>query len=205
MATGQPLEDTEWNDILIEKGILPPRPQEERDPTPPPTTLQDRLNEMDMDELDLLLEEDMDDDRVLERYRQQRLAELKQDLARGRVTTITRQSFVHDVTEASRQCPVLVHLRKEGLHESEWMAACLKDLSTRWTHVKFVDIPSTDCIQGYPDRHLPTVLIYAKGDLVQQLAGLQAWSGPHGLNVRQVEETLRAIPELEQAENQHQD
>ena len=61
------MEDTEWNEILRAKGILPPKeePVEEEeihDPVDPRT-------QMTADEIDLLLEEDMDDERILENIR----------------------------------------------------------------------------------------------------------------------------------------
>jgi hypothetical protein len=60
------MEDTEWNDILRQKGILPPKQQEE--PVERPDTPDPRLS-LDIDEIDALLDDDMDDDRILAEIR----------------------------------------------------------------------------------------------------------------------------------------
>lgn len=37
---------------------------------------------------------------------------------------------------------------------------CLEELATKYPATKFVKIVSTDCIPNYPDRNVPTVLVY---------------------------------------------
>jgi hypothetical protein len=72
-----PLEDTEWNDILREKGILPAKPVEEKeyitfDDGSKQTRLNDPLeDELSDNALDALEDELLDDEdvRALEAYR----------------------------------------------------------------------------------------------------------------------------------------
>ena len=71
-----PNEDTEWNDLLRKKGILPPKPKEVSEDEVVQLleeTVKERtkegkqLDEMDLDELDEL--EDDEEERVLQQYR----------------------------------------------------------------------------------------------------------------------------------------
>lgn len=49
---------------------------------------------------------------------------------------------------------------------------CLEELATKYPATKFVKIISTDCIPNYPDRNLPTVLVYKNGALKSNYVGL---------------------------------
>ncbi|CAG8524553.1 1279_t:CDS:2 [Diversispora eburnea] len=115
-----PNEDTEWNDILRAKGILPPKPGpteeeifEELDREI--KEKQDKhLEDKTLDELDEL--EDEEDERILLEYRQKRIAEMKAEVSRerfGHVMQISKPDFVREVSEASKDVWVVVHLFKD--------------------------------------------------------------------------------------------
>jgi len=80
-----PNEDTEWNDVLRAKGILPPKPKEaEINEDDLVQMLEDTIKQksgvkdmadMDLDELDEL--EDEEEERILLQMRNQRIAEMK--------------------------------------------------------------------------------------------------------------------------------
>ena len=80
-----PNEDTEWNDVLRAKGILPPKPKEAEvteedliamvEKTIKQKSGQKDLDELDLDELDEL--EDEEEERILLQMRMQRMAEMK--------------------------------------------------------------------------------------------------------------------------------
>lgn len=55
--------------------------------------------------------------------------------------------------------------------------ACIGELAQRYPNTKFVKILSTDCIPGYPDENLPTVLIYKDTKVIQNLVGLHHFGG----------------------------
>jgi hypothetical protein len=57
------------------------------------------------------------------------------------------------------------------------LAECFSQLAAKHSHSRFVKIISTECIAGYPDANLPTVLIYHEGKCVKTLAGLAIWGG----------------------------
>lgn len=44
--------------------------------------------------------------------------------------------------------------------ECRVLLQCLEDLAKRYPATKFVKIISTECIPNYPDRNLPTILVY---------------------------------------------
>lgn len=68
------------------------------------------------------------------------------------------------------------------------MGDCIEKLAAKYGLTKFVKIISTDCIPGYPDRNLPTVLIYKATECKHNLVGALPYGGritPEG------EQTLR--------------
>jgi hypothetical protein len=130
---------------------------------------------------------DDDDDEFLQEYRRKRLEELdaavkKTDsqvkIANGTYDMIRGSDFVKEVTEASEQVWVVCHLRKDSVPDCGILDACLEVLAERYKGVtKFVKIVSTDCIPGYPDAHLPTMLLYHGKKCVKTLVGLGAVGG----------------------------
>lgn len=94
------------NDALRKHGILPPKEAPPPSPSPPPSpTLHDTLEGLTLEELSELGEDQGDDEveRIVEEFRQQRLAELqKLKKARfGRVYPIGREDYTREVTESS--------------------------------------------------------------------------------------------------------
>lgn len=177
-------EDTEWTDALRKHGILPPKPPSEqeiayrvwdaavdaqREQSKDPDY---RLKDLDLEGLDEL--EDEEDERVLQAYRQRRIEEMLKEAALnkyGRVETISEPDFVKEVTEASNQVNVVVHLYKSYIEECKTLDAVLEQKARAYPMVKFVRIQSDQAIRNYPDRLVPTLLFYQQGDLKNQLVG----------------------------------
>ncbi|KAI8370055.1 thioredoxin-like protein [Choanephora cucurbitarum] len=181
-----PNADTEWNDILRAKGILPPKDEKKDD------ELEDAFVEMvqarqakldslenkDLDELDEL--EDLEDDQILNQYRHKRMMEMQAQAAKekyGEITEISKPDFVREVTEASKECYVVVHLYKDAIPASRLMHRCLSELALQFKATKFVRIVSDQCIPNYPDFNVPTLLIYGEGDIKANLAGAIQFGG----------------------------
>nr|CAH7728707.1 unnamed protein product [Callosobruchus chinensis] len=122
-----PNEDTEWNDILRKKGILPPKPKEKEiseeqiismlEETIEKKTAEGKhLADLNLEELDEL--EDSEDEAVLEEYRRKRIAEIKalaQGQKFGTVGEISAQDYVKEVNKAGEGIWVVLHLYKQGL------------------------------------------------------------------------------------------
>lgn len=178
---------TEWDDIQRRLGNLPPKPEPFKPPAWTPSSDENAQKDKtwidDKTEEELLeLEDDitLDDDRFLEEYRRKRLAELK-DLSSkprfGSVLHIVGADFVREVSNAPPDVWVVVHLFKSGIPECELLGQCFEDLAKKYTGTKFVKIISTECIPKYPDRNLPTVLVYNQTNVKATLVGLHHFGG----------------------------
>ncbi|KAG9233494.1 putative Phosducin-like protein 2 [Amylocarpus encephaloides] len=181
-----PNADTEWNDILRSKGIIPEKP-------PSPTPLieeailegrrlahENRLEGKDLNELDEL--EDLEDENFLAQYRQQRVQELTsltKKALHGIVYPISKPDYSKEVTDASTNGPVLVNLIS-GLGtnvESRVLSELWRRAAGEFGEVKFCEIRGDMAIEGYPDRNCPTILVYDKGDIVKQVVTLMTMGG----------------------------
>ncbi|CAG4956896.1 unnamed protein product [Colias eurytheme] len=177
-----PNEDTEWNDILRAKGILPQKEKEiseEQIVNMIEQTIQQKqaekdkqLSELDLDGLDEL--EDSEDEAVIEQYRRRRIAELKQlaDKTRfGEVREISGQDYVQEVNKAGEGIWVVIHLYKQGIQQCALLNLHLKELAAKYPYTKFLKAIAQTCIPNFPERNLPSVFVYFEGDLKKQFVG----------------------------------
>ncbi|KAL4906633.1 hypothetical protein BDW74DRAFT_150859 [Aspergillus multicolor] len=181
-----PNEDTEWNDILRKHGIIPEKPQ---DPEPliqealveaERKAYENRLEDKDLDELDEL--EDVEDEAFLNEYRQKRLAELStitQSSVHNQVYGLQKPDFTREVTEASKSCFVCVNLTSSSSNnvESRLLTELWRRLAAKFGDIKFCEMRGNMCIEGYPDRNTPTILVYKDGEIVKQFVTLMALRG----------------------------
>ncbi|KAL1999145.1 hypothetical protein VTN02DRAFT_4988 [Thermoascus thermophilus] len=181
-----PNADTEWNDILRKHGILPEKP-----PSPTPIIEQailearqraheNRLEDKDLDELDAL--EDEEDEAFLEQYRKQRIAELaklQKTSIYNQVYPIQKTDYAHEVTEASSKTFVLVNLTSSlGSNvESRVLNDLWRQMAAKFGDIKFCEIRADMCIEGYPERNTPTILIYRDGEIRKQFVTLRELNG----------------------------
>ncbi|TPX35475.1 hypothetical protein SmJEL517_g02158 [Synchytrium microbalum] len=200
-------QDTEWNDILREKGILPQKPKELELTEDDILAMVDQavsakyhgkaLEDRTLDELDEL--EDEEDERVLMAYRKQRLAEMAaytKTAKYGSVTQISKPDWPTEVTEACKTVPVIIHLFQTHVMASRVLAAKLDTIARKYPASKFLKIVADACIENYPDRNVPTLLIYADGDLKRQLVGIEMMGGSNG-TLRELEMILAASKSFE--------
>nr|XP_006821210.1 PREDICTED: viral IAP-associated factor homolog isoform X2 [Saccoglossus kowalevskii] len=120
-----PNADTEWNDILRSKGIIPPKEAEVTEDEVVnlvEEAIQNKTNpvksydDMTLDELAEF--EDEEDERILEEYRRQRMAEMKafqMNAVYGDVREISAQDYVDQVNKAGDGVYVILHLYKSGI------------------------------------------------------------------------------------------
>ncbi|CAL4978290.1 unnamed protein product [Urochloa decumbens] len=177
---------TQWDDIQRRLGNLPPKPEPFKPPPFAPKVEADEqpkskewLDAREPEELEEL-EDELDDDRFLEQYRKMRLAELREaaKAARfGSIVPITGSDFVREVSQAPSDIWVVVFLYKDGIPECGLLQNCLEELTTRYPATKFVKIISTDCIPNYPDRNVPTILVYNNSAVKGTYVGLQKFGG----------------------------
>ena len=60
---------------------------------------------------------------------------------------------------------------------NEYALVLLEKLARKFGDVKFLQIDSEECIPGYPERNLPTLLMYRDDDLLRQCTGPSAFGG----------------------------
>lgn len=179
-----PTEDTEWNDILRAHGIIPERP---KSPTEELERLleeqvqkqhENRLEHKTMDELDAL--EDEEDEEFLEEYKKKRFEQLQQLQQRskyGSVLPITKPEYEEEVTLASENCYVFVHMSLQLAVQSRLLSVITTSLAQKFPEVKFVEIPANRCVENYPDANCPTIMIYHKKNIVKQFVTLTQLGG----------------------------
>ena len=185
-------DTTEWEDILIKKGIttkedvllskgLNPEDFVERpEQTRIEVTKEDLLPFATLEELEELEEDEYSDSRALEEYRNKRMEELKQRQVRnrfGEVVEIVKDDWIREVTEASKACFVVVHLYLDALVECALLDEAMATLAPKFKAVKFLKIKSTHAIESWPERNLPTIFVYNKGELKTQLLTIKALGG----------------------------
>lgn len=177
-----PNADTEWNDILRSKGILPPKEKPVEVEEEIPQDEGKKYEDMTLDELDEF--EDEEDERVMEMYRQKRIAEIRALQAKnkfGDVREISAVDYVQEVNKAGEGIWVVLHLYKQGIPLCSLINQYLRQLAAKFPQVKFLNSISTTCIPNYPDKNLPTIFIYKEGDLKE------SWIGPGnfgGMNLK---------------------
>lgn len=130
-----------------------------------------------MDEL-----EDEEDEEFLEKYRQQRLAELNTISTasiHNSVYPIQKPDYSREVTEASKDYFVLVHLTSSlGTNiESRLLTELWREMARKFGDVKFCEIRADMCIEGYPEKNTPTILVYKDGDIKRQIVTLRELRG----------------------------
>lgn len=183
-------DDTEWNDILRSKGIIPEKPKEKEitedqivsmlEQTIEQKQSGKQLVDLDLDELDEL--EDSEDEAVLLEYRNKRIAELKALSSKakfGSVIEISAQDYVSEVNKAGEDIWVVLHLYKQGIPLCSLLNQFMTNLAMKYPTVKFLKSISTTCIPNYPDKNLPTIFIYSGGELKKQYIGPVELRGPN--------------------------
>jgi len=201
-----PNADTEWNDILRKHGVIPEKP-----PSPTPMieealeqarrlAHENRLEGKDLDELAEL--EDEEDEDFLNSYRQKRMAELssvKAAAVYNQVYPLQKAEYSREVTEESNKAFILVLLTSsQGMNvESRVLVEIWRDLSARFGDVKFCQMRGDLCIEGYPDKNTPTILIYRDGDIRRQIVTLRELNGPQ-TKAKDMEQVLVSVGAVKQ-------
>ncbi|SGY14214.1 BQ5605_C010g06104 [Microbotryum silenes-dioicae] len=183
-------EDTEFNEALRKHGIIPPKATDgtsSRSPSPPPAPTSPSLSDVDdLDELDIDRDDSLSRD-VVEKYRAERMAKMKVAEQRrkfGRVYPIGKVDYTREVTEASKAIiegepegygtGVVCVLYKDSLPACKILLPLLDQLSLLYPSSKFVKIVSDHCIENYPDKNCPTMIVYRNGEMMGQIVGLGA-------------------------------
>ncbi|GFZ45943.1 hypothetical protein JCM24511_03676 [Saitozyma sp. JCM 24511] len=161
---------------------------------------------------------DSEDEAVFEDYRRRRLEEMRKEGKRGRFGTmepLAREDFVRQVTEGSKEVQpgeevdpqdqgdeeegqkggrrlrgtgVVVFLYKDSVPLSQHLRPLLVRLSAAHPSTKFLSIPASLCIPNYPDKNVPTLLVYRNGEITGNVVA--------GLGLRGMKTTVRDLETL---------
>ena len=159
---------------------------------------ENRLEGKDLDELDELEEDE--DEEFLNEYRKKRMDELshlQQKSVYGQVYPLQKPDYAKDVTEVSKEAFVLVLLTSSsGTNtESQLMIQLWRELAKKYGEIKFGQIQANLCIEGYPDRNTPTVLVYKDTEIRKQTVTLKELKGS-GTTAEDVEKVLLEVGAL---------
>eukprot|EP01138_Halocafeteria_seosinensis_P003302 gb/GECG01003378.1/.p1 GENE.gb/GECG01003378.1/~~gb/GECG01003378.1/.p1 ORF type:complete len:263 (+),score=61.26 gb/GECG01003378.1/:1-789(+) len=174
-------ETTEWEDIQRKMGNLPPLEKHEEEEDDDEEHQKDELEGKNLEQLDELEEEEYSDSRIIHEYRKKRMAELKALAEKkkfGHLIPLEKADFVREVSEGSKpEKWVVVLLYKDSVPTSRLVEEAMQEVAQRHSAAKFMKIVSDECIPGYPDRNVPTVLIYYNGECQAQLVGSGHFGG----------------------------
>jgi len=120
---------------------------------------------------------------VIASYRRKRLQEIKKQVKTAKfaeMIPIGRDDYSREVTEASKVdepdaeekglgTGVVVFLYKDGDPQCSQLASQLRILAKRYPRTKFVSIVGNKCIENYPDRLVPTLILYRGGEVAAQV------------------------------------
>ncbi|KAF2075231.1 hypothetical protein CYY_003449 [Polysphondylium violaceum] len=179
---------TEWEDIQIRLGNMKAPPKEltedelfdliqEAAVLASEAEKREKLENASLEDLREM--EDDEDEKVLEELRKRRIAQMKleKELNKfGELYHISEPSYKSEVTE-TKGIFVVVHLFKSGIPQCQLINEYLGQLAKKFKATKFVKIRSEEAIHNYPDKNLPTVLIYYSGDIVGQIITLAQTGG----------------------------
>lgn len=107
------------------------------------------------------------------------LSKLQKTSLFGQVYPLQKVDYAREVTEASNSAFVLVNLTSMGGNvESRVLTELWRQLATKFGDIKFCEIRADMCIEGYPEKNTPTILVYKDTEIKRQLITLQQLKGP---------------------------
>ncbi|XP_067860136.1 phosducin-like protein 2 [Heptranchias perlo] len=177
-----PNEDTEWNDALRSFGIIPPKEKPRDEVEEMALRLQEEAKVKPYERMNLAgLKEaedefDEEDERAIEMYRRQRLAEwqaLERKKRFGELAELQGDEYVKQITYAGEGIWVILHLYRPGIPMCILLNHHLGQLAKKYPESKFMKAIANICIPNYPDKYLPTIFVYFEGRMKARFIGLE--------------------------------
>lgn len=171
---------------MVKRGIWAPREQEKRSEELYKERMDalESINIFENARLEKLVDVEVDKDegfeRELDAIRARRLASLKKKAENsrfGELYFIRKPDFVKEVTEASKNdTTVVVHLYKESNEDCQIINRLLAEtIAKEYGRIKFVKGISNDIVPNYPDKSLPTMIIYRNGTSISHITGSESF------------------------------
>ncbi|CAN0047435.1 unnamed protein product [Bubo scandiacus] len=201
MFPQDPNEDTEWNDILRDFGVLSPKEKLKDEIEETVLHLQKEAEgKMNLEELKEA-EDDFDeaDRKAIQMYREQHLQEwkcLQRRQKYGKLREICGEQDVKEVTNAPEDVWVIIHLYQSSIPVCLLVNEHLSLLAKNFPEVKFLKAIVNSCILNYHDRCLPIILVYKTGEIKGRFVGVAEWGGIY-LEVEELEWKLAEVGAIE--------
>ena len=219
MKTTKQTTTTEWDEVLQKKFgnnfVKEEEVKEDEQRKGTPRTMKKEEtnvaifeNERD-DENDDDDDEDEEEEAFMKSYREKRIAEMlfmqkeeKEDEKEEKNNNVRRNEYVmhvsheqwtKEVTEVSHSHPVLVLLTKENSKACFTLERVMEDVARtyRTSRTKFRRAEVRDIIPNYPERNVPTLILYRNGDVVENIVGIEQFGGMNGVNTETVRRRVR--------------
>ncbi|CAO1627364.1 unnamed protein product [Parajaminaea phylloscopi] len=115
--------------------------------------------------------------------------------------TVGGEGLAAQGTQKRKGTGVVCFLYKDSIEECRLLAGYLDRLAAQYPATKFVSIIGDQCIPNYPDKNLPTLLVYRNGELHRQIVGLRPEIGLSGMKTRceDIELLLTAVGVIERS------
>lgn len=210
---------TEWDEVLQKKFgnnfVKEDKVKEDEQRKGTPRTMKKEEtnvaifeNERD-DENDDDDDEDEEEEAFMKSYREKRIAEMifmrkeeKEDEKEEKNNNVRRNEYMmhvsheqwtKEVTEVSHSHPVLVLLTKENSKACFTLERVMEDVARtyRTSRTKFRRAEARDIIPNYPERNVPTLILYRNGDVVENIVGIEQFGGMNGVNTETVRRRVR--------------
>ena len=152
-------------------------------------------------------EEDEEDEEFMKSYREKRISEMlmqkeeekdekeekNNNFQRNEYMHVSHEQWTKEVTEVSRSHPVLVLLTKENSKACYPLERVMEDVARtyRTSRTKFRRAEARDIIPNYPERNVPTLILYRNGDVVENIVGIEQFGGMNGVNTETVRRRVR--------------
>ncbi|XP_014408426.2 phosducin-like protein 2 [Camelus ferus] len=181
MLKEDPNEDTEWNEILRDFGILPPKEEPKDEIEEMVLRLQKEAMVKPYEKMTLAqlkeAEDEFDDEdlKAIEIYREKRLQEwkaLKKKQKFGELREISGNQYVNEVTNAEKDVWVIIHLYRSSIPMCLLVNQHLSLLARKFPETKFLKAIVNSCIQHYHDNCLPTIFVYKNGQIEGKFIGI---------------------------------
>ena len=97
----------------------------------------------------------------------------------NQVYPLQKPDYSKDVTEASNKAFVLVHLTSSlgNNVQSRLLTELWREMARKFGDIKFCEMRADMCIEGYPERNTPTILVYRNGDIKKHVVTLTELGG----------------------------
>ena len=152
-------------------------------------------------------EDEEDEEEFMKSYREKRISEMmmmqkeekdekeekNNNFLNEYVMHVSREQWTKEVTLISHSNPVLVLLTKENSKACFTLERVMEDVARtyRTSRTKFRRAEARDIIPNYPERNVPTLILYRNGDVVENIVGIEQFGGMNGVNTETVRRRVR--------------